>query len=354
MKIKLILTGGTIGSIVEKESKLADVTKYSIYVLVKAYEEKYGQDIKIEAESAFQSLSENFNQHLWTKLCQNIQTINKKEYDGIIIAHGTDTLSYTSNLLSVLFAESEIPIVCIASNYPIGEKGSNGLDNFRSAVIFIRETKKQGLKGVYTIFQNKNYENILYGANQLQEADLHSDEFSSFRNEILGKIKMGKDKKKECIELYEENLNEYILFQKRCVLNYQTKEIVKNICFQNKVQMIHSYPGLDYSLLEEAYCNQKKEKRPKAILLVLYHSATACVQGNENSVLTIIKACQNKGIDFYMTSLKENAQTRYVTTQKMLDAGAIPLFEMSVELSYMKLWCAYNQNRIEAKEFMCS
>lgn len=349
MKIKLILTGGTIGSKVEEKSNLTDVTEDSVYILVKAYEEKYGRDIEFDIETVFQSLSENFSSDMWSKLCKSLQNIDAEKYEGIILAHGTDTLSYTSSLLSVLFAESEIPIVCIASNYPIGMKKSNGLDNFRSAVIFIKETKKQKMKGVYAVFQNRKKENILYAANQLLEADHQLDEFSSFENEILGKIEIEQGEK---VELYREKVNNYIKFQKKCVQNLKIKEISKNIQFNNKVQIIHSYPGLDYSLLEAAYCRQNEREKPKAVLLVLYHSATACVEGADYSVLPLIKACKEAEIDFYITSFKETPQTTYVTTQQLLNAGAIPLFQMSVELSYAKLYCAYNQNSMEPKAFM--
>lgn len=349
MKIKLILTGGTIGSKVEEESNLTGVTEDSVYILVKAYEEKYGKDIEFDIEPVLQSLSENFNPDVWTKLCRSLQDIDRTKYDGIILAHGTDTLSYTSSLLSILFAENEIPIVCIASNYPIGMKKSNGLDNFRSAVIFIKETSRQKMKGVYTIFQNGKQENILYAANQLIEADSQLDEFSSFGNEILGKIEIEQCEK---VELYKEKVDNYMEFQRKCVQNQKIKETSGEIQFENKVQIIHSYPGLDYTLLEDAYCRQFEEKKPKAILLVLYHSATACVEGGGYSVLSMVKTCREHGIDFYMTSFKEDAQTTYITTQKLLDAGAIPLFQMSVELSYAKLCCAYNQNRMEPKAFM--
>lgn len=349
MKIKLILTGGTIGSKVQEKTNLTNVTEDSIYILVKEYEKKYGKDVEFDIEPVLQSLSENFNPNIWTKLCKSLQNIDTTKYDGIILAHGTDTLSYTSSLLSILFAENEIPIVCIASNYPIGIKGSNGLDNFRSAVVFIKTTKDQKMKGVYTIFQNRQQENILYAANQLKEADSQLDEFSAFGNEILGKIEI---EQSETVEIYKKNVDAYMKFQRNCVQNQKIREINKEIQFKNKVQMIQSYPGMDYSLLETAYCKQNEERKPKAVLLVLYHSATACVEGVEYSALSMIKACRENGIDFYMTSFKENVQTTYITTKKLLDAGAIPLFQMSVELSYAKLCCAYNQNRMEPKVFM--
>lgn len=154
------------------------------------------------------------------------------------------------------------------------------------------------------------------------------------------------------MELYKEKVDHYMEFQKKCVQKLKTKEINRNIHFKNKVQIIHSYPGMDCAMLEKAYCSQKEADKPKAVLLVLYHSATACVQGGAYSVLAMIKACRENHIDFYMTSFKEKAQTTYATTQKLLEAGAVPLYQMSVELSYAKLCCAYNQTGMEPKAFM--
>ena len=77
-------------------------------------------------------------------------------YMGVILTDGSDTLAYTSALLGMYFRHFDIPLFIIASNKPIGEKGSNGLFNFTSAVGLIKEGK---YKGVFTLYaEDINYD----------------------------------------------------------------------------------------------------------------------------------------------------------------------------------------------------
>ena len=73
-------------------------------------------------------------------MIHEINNIDTALYSGVILTHGSDTLAYTSALLGMYFRHFDIPLFIIASNKPIGEKGSNGLFNFTSAVGLIKGT----------------------------------------------------------------------------------------------------------------------------------------------------------------------------------------------------------------------
>ena len=83
-------------------------------------------------------------------MIHEINSIDTALYSGVILTHGSDTLAYTSALLGMYFRHFDIPLFIIASNKPIGEKGSNGLFNFTSAVGLIKGGK---YKGVFTLYE---------------------------------------------------------------------------------------------------------------------------------------------------------------------------------------------------------
>lgn len=75
-------------------------------------------------------------------------------FDGFVILHGTDTLSYTASALSFMMENLGKPVIVTGSQIPIFEIRSDGRDNFLGALI---------MAGTYCIpevcvfFNNKLY-----------------------------------------------------------------------------------------------------------------------------------------------------------------------------------------------------
>lgn len=335
MKICVILTGGTIGS--KCENNIINVNETSHFSLISLYEKKYGKDVEFQIQSPLTILSENLLPSHWEILSNVIRSINQKEYDGIIITHGSDTLPYTSAMVGLLFGQSSIPIILVASNYELENPLSNGLANFRNAVCFIKEGKT---KGVFTIFQNHNQENIVYLSTRLQEADNFLDQFSSF-----GGVDFGKIQKEQFIPI-ESVINPSIEEQGIKEQGIPKCGIVDStIHYKNQVLIIKPYPGFDYNTVNIT-------KNTKAILHGTYHSATTCTEGINTSILSFIEKCQQQNIDVYISSFKENTLELYDTSNKVMERGGIPLVNISSVASFVKLMIAYNQNVIPPREYM--
>ena len=100
-KILVILTGGTIGSKVE--GKIINTTAASSYRLLQLYNEKYADDTEFEVIQPINILSENLTPVEWGVLCNCLFELDFEKYQGIIITHGSDTLSYTSALIGTMF-----------------------------------------------------------------------------------------------------------------------------------------------------------------------------------------------------------------------------------------------------------
>lgn len=308
-KILLVLTGGTIGSALTEN--VVGLTENSQYTLVSAYEKEYGNDVEFEIISPVRILSENLNTDIWNILFNTILGINLNKYSGVIIAHGTDTLSYTSAMSGFLLGYSNIPVVLVASGKPIGEKGSNGLENFRNAVCLI----KQNIIGVFTVYSDIYGTNNVYLATRLLEADRYNDNFLPFGNVPYGIMK--NEKFVKC----ENEINNFDL--------QPINKICDKINLENKVMIINPYPGLDYNSINTDGCT--------AVLHILYHSATA----EEKGLKDFAEKCRTKNIDVYLCCFKSNAAI-YSSMKNILESNVVPLQSISSEAAYAKLLIAYN------------
>ncbi len=330
-KILVILTGGTIGSRVEGST--IDVTDSSAYELITRFKQRYGEEDTFEVRQVMTVLSENMRPEIWTKLVAALWDVSWEDYQGVIITHGSDTLAYTSALIGMLFAHVPVPVVLTAGNYPLSDSRSNGLVNFRSSVELI---KVQGIRGVFTVYQNPMGENCVYLATRITEADCYQDCFGAFGGSVFGYMKEGE--LKVCDTPVNPTLSQLCEF---CGGRESLTE--KPPVFQKQIWMIRPYPGLNYDFIDLS-------GNPGAILHYLYHSATACIEGEGYSFLQFLEKCGEKKIPVYAASYKAVGGVSYVTGDAVLRAGVKPMCNISPEAAYMKLVLAYHVAEGEAEE----
>ncbi len=149
MKILTIFTGGTIGSAEHGGFITPDPSMK--YRLISDYKKKFSHDIEFITLEPYTILSENLSGQTLTKLvecvCDNIDT----DVEGIIVAHGTDTLQYSAAATAFCLGHETKPVVFVSANYPLDNKLTNGYINFEAAVEFIRS----GLgRGVFVSYSN--------------------------------------------------------------------------------------------------------------------------------------------------------------------------------------------------------
>ncbi|XP_028166059.1 uncharacterized protein LOC114356884 [Ostrinia furnacalis] len=78
--------------------------------------------------------SSNMTEREWVQIAEDIMK-NYDQYDGFVVLHGTDTLSYTASALSFMFENIGKCIVLTGSQIPIFEPRSDGADNFVSSLL---------------------------------------------------------------------------------------------------------------------------------------------------------------------------------------------------------------------------
>ena len=321
MKILLLMTGGTICTRVNPRGHLSSDTGAAVPVLVDHLKKNGFPGAKFDVLPVLDTLSENMTFAKLNTLLDAFRTAKSRveASDGVIIAHGTDTLAYTSSLLSLALAGyTEKPIFLVSSDRTLSDPMANGHANFKAAAELIA----RGFgAGVYVPYRNAD--GVLYlhhGAHLLQCANFTADFYS-----------------RDMVPYTEAK--PYAVQAEAPMLDALRR-------LDDCVMRIEPYVGLDY-----AACGLPEHIR--AVLHGSYHSATACVERtapgkaySSRSVFYLMKRCKQLGIDVFLSPLREAQRAdlagSYDTVAAMLEGGMQPVFSLTNETAYMKLALAYS------------
>ncbi|MCM3635529.1 asparaginase [Paenibacillus camelliae] len=323
-EIMVVFTGGTIGS--TRQGSAVDVSASGSYMIIDQFKEQYDLQTTFDTIQPLNILSENLIAQQWLSLAEQIKQIPQEQYKGIIVTHGSDTLAYSAAMLGYLLAQTKIPIVLIASNYPLEDERANGLRNFSEAVQWI---ETEAPPGVFVVYENDRGESQLYLATRLMQCEAFTDQFRSPYELTLGQLKQGK-------LIWTEDTRNPAMQQLMPVSNRWTQSIERITELADQIVYIKPYPGLNYELY------QWGSMKPKAIVHDLYHSATACsLDSGPYSLPTFIRRCLNEGIDVFLTPAKRAEDVHYASTAKLFEAGAVLLSGMAPEAAMTKLMLGY-------------
>ncbi|MGN0469812.1 MAG: asparaginase domain-containing protein [Acutalibacteraceae bacterium] len=325
-KILLLLTGGTIGSALT--NGIISTDKNQKCRLIELYSKKYNDDCVFDIKQPLNILSENLDKSHWEILVNTILQTDISDYDGIIITHGSDTLSYSSAMLSMCLCHLELPVIITASNYIPDDIRSNALINLHSAVILIKTLKC----GVFTVFANEGDDFCsVYLPTRINEADRFADRFSSFDGMCFGTVSNDKFIQNPLSPSLDE------IYKKR-------QPLTNRLSLKKDVLMIRPYPSMNYSSIG-------LNENTAAVLHITYHSSTAKTDG-ENSALEFLEKCKKANIDFYCASFKSQKSALYETSNILIKNGAIPLYNISNESAYAKLLLCCNCDISDKMAFM--
>ena len=348
--ILIILTGGTICSFANRNGEQESDTQKAETLIVQNFRNGDSQFrdekiVKFKAVRPLDILSENMTIKHWNTLLNKIKKYDFSKYDGIIILHGTDTLAFTSSLLSILLAGINKPIFLVSSQLPLYKLEANGNENFKVAVEHIIK----GIKpNVYVTYRNdeliknklKSTMYIHYGSHLLQCSGL-SNNFYSDDMKALKDGEFFKGKKAEC----EKPLLYDIGKLEPCVLN------------------INPYVGIDYSRFSL--------KGIKAVLHHTYHSSTMSVNPyhkcpaaqveqtldyTKDSIMHLKKRCDsaNRKIDLFIEPCNPENTYLYETTGILIRGNVFTSWRTTSEMTYVKLLigCSLGYSGIELQNFL--
>ncbi len=324
--ILLILVGGTICCGLNEEGTLS-VSEQAGAMLLSGFESSgspYVRKVKIDTTENMFILSENMTVDKWNRLLATYRACTaKKAYDGVIIAHGTDTLAYSAALFSMLLSGTEIPVFFVSSQKRLDAVGANGNDNFRCAI----ECIARGITlNIYVPYRNLSDGRMyLHLASRIEQCKNYSDDFYSH-----GML--------DVTDMTEENYREY--FAKIEAL-YPQDKIKALPDFGDKqltdcVLQIEPYVGIRY----DAYHYDKFS----AVLHGTYHSGTACAETDSpHSLLHLLKLCSEaeQSIDVYLSPSRLSGEI-YETVSTIGKSKISFLYGYTWETAYAKLLIAYS------------
>jgi len=156
-KILLIYTGGTIGMVKDFESGVLKAFNFS--ELLQNIPELKQLDCQIETISFETPIdSSNMNPGKWVKIATIIEE-NYNKFDGFVVLHGSDTMSYSASALSFLLENLSKPVVFTGSQLPIGDLRTDAKENLITAIQIasLQNKHKSVIHEVCLYFEYKLY-----------------------------------------------------------------------------------------------------------------------------------------------------------------------------------------------------
>jgi len=328
--ILVMMTGGTICS-----STNADGLRYSNAADVKIVDSfqkgpsPFAGDTVFEPAMPLNILSENMTIKTWNALLDALRQVDFRQYKGIIILHGTDTLAYTASLLSIVLSGIPIPVILVSAQLPLYEDGTNGHANFRAATELIMNGIAPNVYAVY-----KNSDGVIYThlGSQLLQCANYSQDFFSPRPMVIP------DPNNAQLPGIRAQTNTLYLRQmgalSACVLS------------------LVPYVGMNYN----GYCLDGI----RAVVHGTYHSESVCVERSNGtgeyssaSILHLMDRCKKQDIPLFLAPCSPQAFA-YESTGDILAHGACYMTAMTNEMAYVKalVGCALKLSGEELKTFV--
>lgn len=300
--ILLLATGGTIAS---KPSDGGLVPAYTIEQLLK-FTSNINDHYRIKTKDILSLDSSNIQPEEWQLIAREIaRAVN--DYDGIVITHGTDTLAYTSSVLSFMLQGLPIPVVLTGSQLPIDTALTDAIGNLETALAMA----SSGRRGVFLAFNRQ----IILGtrAVKVRTTDYNAFESINYPN-IATANSNGLNIRDELIpkqaaefKLYDNLDNHVFLLKLTPGLNPEIFPMLEQMSYKAIVIEAFGVGGLHY-LNRDLVSELQK----------LIASGTTVV---------VTSQCLYESSDF----------SRYEAGRKILDKGALPAFDMTSESCVTKL-----------------
>lgn len=282
-------------------------------------------DIHVDQFELFNVDSSLFTPDHWILLADKINELYQM-YDGFIIIHGTDTLSYTAAALSFMLINLNKPVVITGSQLPFLERRSDAFLNLSSALEVIGDG---ALKEVSVAFNNK-----VYRGNRIKKRDVWDfHAFFSPNYPVLIKLGIGLEKKESLF-----------LTPGDSIFRTDTR-----LC--SDVLLISFYPGLDLSL----YLHLVRNSRVKGIIIEAYGSGN--IPSDNRALDDLFNEAAKLGVVVVVCSQSPVGKVNlelYEAAEKADRYGLISGGDMTKETALVKLMVTLGRFRTqdEIKAFM--
>ena len=310
--ILLIYTGGTIGMI--KDFETGALKAFNFSELLQNIPELKLLEHSIDTISFKEPIgSSNMNPVNWVQIATIIEE-RYEEYDGFVVLHGSDTMSYTASALSFMFENLTKPIIFTGSQLPIGDLRTDAKENLITS-IQIAGLQKQGRPVISEV--GLYFEYKFYRANRTTKINAeHFEAFSSPNYPPLAESGV------------YLSVNHTALWKTN-----RRKRIKLHTQFNDDVLILKMFPGITESTLEHILA----KKNLKGVILETFGSGNA---PTDAWFINLLKKHISKGlvvVNVTQCTAGSVAMGNYETSTQLKKIGVVSGKDITTEAAIAKL-----------------
>ena len=326
-KVLLLSTGGTIASTVDYRT--GAVTPALTASDLNDAVPEIAKIANVDAQVLFSEYSENLQPKHWIEIAKKLNDIVDSDYKGIVIAHGTDTMHYSSAFLSFALSGFPIPIVLVGSQRSSDRPSSDAAVNLLAAIRFVVKIKT---KGVFIVMHHNDTDDTVACHFGTRVRKNHTSKRSAF--ETIG------------------NNPAFVINDDKIMNNsekefFTKKQYEPKLQIDTKVALVKYHPGYDPMQIENLI-----ESGYKAIIF----EGTGLGHVGK-TMYNSIKKANERGLFLGMTSQCIDGRIRmtvYESGRDLMDLGITPLNDIIPEVALVKaMWALGNsENIVDVKKLM--
>ena len=231
--VVIMSTGGTIASRVDYRTGAvrSAISASDLYGVVP----ELSDVARVDTEIVFSLYSENITQQHWKVFAETVAKRIEQGVDGVVIAHGTDTMAYTSAALSFALQNLPVPVIIVGAQRSSDRPSSDAATNLIGAVKAAGEAPfaEVGLAMHETI---SDIAIVVHRGVKVRKCHTsRRDTFKSINGFPIVKV---------------QNQQVTMLTDQYQTPRPQERKLILKANFSEKVALVKFYPGLDPAIID--------------------------------------------------------------------------------------------------------
>ena len=327
-KVLLISTGGTITMVRDKKTQAlvpAEMETFKAYM-----PELFAGPVEVDIE-AFSPLidSSDIGPDSWVRMARMVYD-HYEEYDGFVILHGTDTMSYSASALSFMLENLSKPVVFTGSQLPVGVLRSDAKENLLTAIEIAAAKDEEGNAIVpeVTIY----FEDRLFRANRTTKRNAeHFSAFNSYNYPALAKAGV------------------HITYQPHLVhYSDPNAALILHTTFDRNVAVLKLFPGIQQPVVRALL----RTRDLKGVVLETFGAGNA---PTDKWLYKELKAAVERGIIIVNKTQCNTGSVEmglYAVSLNLMKAGVLSGYDITTEALLTKMMLLLGEMPERAKELL--